>query len=190
MNKIQTIFDRNWEGDKRVVDKAAHGLSLEVLAFDRNYKATEKVDGMNVRLTIRSGEVVRMEKRRNPDKFQKGKGIVEPWYTDVDEYGPQDKYLVDAIRSRKYTEIPDGEWSGEAYGEDIQGNPLAIKGRTVMLFSCGEAPVYENVPTDFAGLKAWLSSAKSKINPDSLIEGIVWHRYGTKEMFKIKRKDF
>ena len=40
--------------------------------------ATEKLDGMNIRLTIRSGGVVRVEKRRNPSKVQKLKRIVEP----------------------------------------------------------------------------------------------------------------
>jgi hypothetical protein len=69
MKKIKTIFDRDWEGDKTVIDKALVDLDKLLGCW-----ATEKLDGMNVRLTVRNHTIVRVEKRRNPDKIQKHKG--------------------------------------------------------------------------------------------------------------------
>jgi hypothetical protein len=38
------------------------------------------------RLTVRSGQLVRVEKRHNPSKRQKQHGIVGGWYVDADEF--------------------------------------------------------------------------------------------------------
>lgn len=81
MEKIRTIFDRNWEGDRKISSK------LIVKDFDFNNSiATEKLDGMNIRVTVRNKIVVRVEKRRNPSKIQKSQGIKDPWYVDADEF--------------------------------------------------------------------------------------------------------
>ena len=78
MEKIPTIFDRNWDGNRKVNEK------LVVLEFDfENAIATEKLDGTNVRITVRNHTVVRVEKRKNPSKIQKQKGIKDPWYIDA-----------------------------------------------------------------------------------------------------------
>ena len=70
MEKIRTIFDRNWEGNRKV------NSNLVVTDFDFNKAiATEKLDGMKVRITVRKGTVVRVEKRRNPSKAQKEASI-------------------------------------------------------------------------------------------------------------------
>lgn len=183
MNKIKTIFDRDWDGDRTVIDK----LNVD---FDFSTAiATEKLDGMNVRLTVRNHILVRLEKRRNPDKRQKAQGIEDPWYVDADEYSPEDKYLFEAARNTDLSDIPDGEWSGEALGPSIQGNPLNLESHRVVLFSCGKAPVLGNVPTTYEALKEWLKEAKSVYGNDCGIEGIVWHGKDGR-MVKIKAKDF
>lgn len=115
MRKIKTIFERE---NGRVVPQVVSGVSLEMLALDKTIKATEKLDGMNIRATIRSGICVRLEKRRNPDKIQKYKGIIEPWYTDTSE-SSEDKWLNDALKNTDLSQLPDGEWSGEALGPNI-----------------------------------------------------------------------
>ncbi len=189
MKKIKTIFERDWNGTRKVIPVPSSGVSLETLELDETVKATEKVDGMNVRITIRNQTVVRVEKRRNPSKMQKAQGIEEPWYVDIDEFGPEDKYIREAVSGREYEGIHDGEWSGECYGLNIQGNPLGMGKNHIMLFSCGEAPIHENVPTEYNALKTWLETAKSKVGHNCGIEGIVWHLSDGK-MFKIKRKDF
>ena len=189
MKKIKTIFERNWEGDRTVIDKYIPEITSEVLAYDKTIKATEKLDGMNVRITVRNHTVVRAEKRRNPDKIQKHKGIEEPWYVDAYEAEPGDKYIFDGIKNTDCSQIPDGEWSGELVGKNIQGNPLNLDKNIVVFFSLGQAPVFDDVPTTYGELKEWLPKQKSKLGNDCGIEGIVWH-CGNGEMFKIKIKDF
>ena len=130
-----------------------------------------------------------MEKRRNPSKVEKQKGITDPWYIDADPYDPQDKHIFLSVGNRNYEGIPDGEWSAEALGGKIQGNPLDLAVPTVCIFSCGEAPVFKDVPVDYEGLKEWLPKQKSNYGRGQ-IEGIVWHWEKSGEMFKIKLKDF
>jgi len=185
MRKIKTIFERDWEGNRKVVDKYVIE-NPEILKYAT---ATEKLDGINVRVTIRNGVTVRLEKRRNPDKIQKQKGITEPWYKDADEYGPEDKWIFDALKNTDLAQLPDGEWSGEAVGVKIQGNPLNLENNRIVFFTLGQAPVFENVPIGFNELKEWLPQQKSKYGNNCGIEGIVWHCEND-DMFKIKLKDF
>jgi hypothetical protein len=186
MRKIKTIFDRDWEGDRKVVDKYVYPQVVEQL---KTAKATEKLDGTNIRLTLRGGLVVRVEKRCNPSKIQKHNGIEEPWYVDASEGDPQDKYIFEAVKAMEVYPCPDGEWSGEALGPMIQGNPLKLEHHVVVLFSLGMAPEFFDVPTTYNELKAWLPLQKSKFGNDCGIEGIVWHCENG-DMFKIKVKDF
>ena len=188
MEKIRTIFDRNWDGNRKI------NSNLVVSDFDfDNAIATEKLDGMNVRITVRNEIVVRVEKRRNPSKKQKSQGIKDPWYVDADQYDKGDSYIFDAVKNTDYSGVPDGEWSAEALGEKIQGNPLNLEGHTLFIFSLPEwrnKIIFENVPIDFDSLKEWLSKQKSKFGNDCGIEGIVWHNRETGSMCKIKVKDF
>ena len=186
MRKISTIFERDWNGNRKVLDKL-------VVDFDfTTALATEKLDGTNVRLTVRNHSLVRLEKRRNPDKIQKIKGINEPWYVDADEFDPSDKFIWEAARNTDLSQVPDGEWSGEAVGPKIQGNPLKLEAHTVVLFSSPEVRerlIHHNVPTGYRELKEWLSLQKSVFGNDCGIEGIVWH-HPNGDMVKIKVKDF
>lgn len=185
MKKIKTIFDRDWTGNGGVINKPVDSVTLSLLPFA---KATEKIDGTNVRLTVRAQMLVRLEKRRNPSKIEKQRGIEEPWYVDADEYAPNDKFMWEAARNTDLAGVPDGEWSGEAVGPSIQGNPLALEKHEVVLFSLGRAPEFADVPTDFNELRDWLRDQDSKYGAGK-IEGIVWHCENG-DMFKIKTKDF
>lgn len=188
MEKIPTIFDRNWEGNRKVNAK------LIVPDFDfANAIATEKLDGMNVRITVRNHMVVRVEKRRNPNKNQKKLGIKDPWYVDAQESDKNDQYIFDAIKNTDFSAVPDGEWSAEALGEKIQGNPLNLVGHTLFIFtleSWKNKIAFSNVPYTFEELKTWLPQQKSLFGNDCGIEGIVWHNLNTGAMCKIKAKDF
>jgi hypothetical protein len=185
MRKIKTIFDRDWQGNGAVLNQYVEGFDPSALS---GAKATEKLDGTNIRITVRNKTVVRVEKRRNPDKIQKFKGITEPWYVDASE-SSEDKWIMDAVKNTDFSNIPDGEWSGEALGTNIQGNPLNLTNNRVVFFTLGQAPTFEDVPTDYEGLKAWLPAQKSKYGNDCGIEGIVWHCENG-DMYKIKVKDF
>ena len=82
MEKIPTLFER--DDHFHVVDQPRAECAW---VFDGEGTGTEKLDGTNVRLTVRSGQLVRVEKRRNPTKVQKQQGIVDGWYVDTDEFG-------------------------------------------------------------------------------------------------------
>ncbi len=183
MRKIPTIFKRDASQNGRIIDEYVVNTADLVGAM-----ATEKIDGMNIRVTVRNFTVVRVEKRRNPDKIQKYKGILEPWYVDASE-SSEDKWIMDAVKNTDFSAIPDGEWSGEAVGTNIQGNPLNLPTNRVVFFTLGQAPIFPDVPTTFEELKAWLPVQKSKYGNDCGIEGIVWH-CNDGQMMKIKTKDF
>lgn len=187
MQKIQTIFDRNWEGNRGVIDKYVNEPK-------ENWIATEKVDGTNVRLTVRNHQLVRVEKRRNPNDLERARGIVDPWYVDASEYEAQDKYIMEAAKNLDLNKIEDGEWGGEAVGEKIQGNPLKLVGHSVILFSHPETrrtklTFTPNPKTDYESLYLFLKEQKSLIGKGVGIEGIVWW-VKDNPVGKIKLKDF
>ncbi len=183
MEKIPTIFDRG--PNFKVTNKVRTGCEW---VFAGEGEATEKVDGTNIRLTLRSGEIVRIEKRRNPTKVQKKKGIVDGWYIDADEYGAEDKWIVEAARSTDVSNWPDGEHSCEALGPKIQGNALGLDHFICVPFNM-DIPSFDGVPRSFAGFKAFLERVDSKLVPGHLAEGIVFHHPDGRRA-KIKRKDF
>jgi len=187
MQKIPTIFNRDWEGNCSVVPDYAKGYALPGVLG--NAQATEKLDGMNVRVTVRSGVAVRLEKRRNPSKVQHKLGIDEPWYVDADRYDPQDKHIWTAFDNTNCQTIKNGEWSGEAIGPGIQGDYYKLDKPMIYFFSLLAVPFFEGVPVDYDGLRVWLPQQHSFLNQAVPIEGIVWHT-GDGLMFKIKTKDF
>lgn len=189
MKKIQTIFERDWEWNRKVINKFVDGVFPGLLS---GMIATEKLDWTNVRITIRNHTVVRVEKRRNPDKIQKAKGISEPWYTDASEFWPEDKWIFDGLNNTDISEVPDGEWSGELLWPNVQGNLLNLETNRVVFFSLLKVPVFEDCPSTYEELKEWLPKQKSKYGNDCGIEWIVWHRdiFWNDEMYKIKTKDF
>ena len=183
MEKIPTIFDRDEKF--KVVNKVREGCEW-VFAGEGN--ATEKIDGTNIRLTIRAGQCVRVEKRRNPSKAQKQVGVIDGWYVDADEYGKEDKWIYEAARNTDFTEWPDGEHSCEAVGPKIQGNPLGLEKHRCVPFNL-EIPSYDDVPRTFDSLRDALANLDSKFAPNHVAEGIVFHHPDGRRA-KIKRKDF
>ena len=180
MKKIPTIFERDFNNNGKITDKQV--VDLE------GATATEKLDGTNVRLTTRNHTLVRLEKRRNPDKRQKHQGIVEPWYVDADEYDPGDKYIWEAARNADVSRMPDGEWIYEALGPKIQGNPLNFKEHKAIYFK-DDSTIFGDAPTDYEGLKEWLPKRESGVGNDCKIEGVVWWKDG-QPIGKIKVKDY
>jgi hypothetical protein len=183
MEKIPTIFDRG-DGFK-VIDQPRKGCEW---VFAGEGRATEKIDGTNVRITVRSGQHVRVEKRRNPSKLQKQQGIVDGWYVDADEFGKEDQWVFEAVRGTDVSGWPDGEHSAEAVGPHIQGNPLGLSKDICVPFNL-EIPAYDDVPRSYDALKAFLSKLDSKFSPGHVAEGIVFHHPDGRRA-KIKRKDF
>lgn len=187
MKKIKTLFTRDFDKGGKITKEYA----VELL---ESTVATEKINGTNVRLTVRNNTLIRLEKRRNPSKLQKAKGIENPWYVDADDYGPEDKWIYEAARDTDLSEIEDGEWSGEAVGPKVQGNPLKLEKHEVILFSHPEVrrkrlTFAVNPPLSFEELKEWLLKKKSLIGNNCFIEGVVWW-LDSKPISKIKARDF
>jgi hypothetical protein len=183
MEKIPTLFER--DGDFRVVDRPRVECAW---VFDGEGAPTEKLDGTNVRLTVRAGQLVRVEKRRNPSKLQKNQGIKDGWYVDTAEGAAEDKWVLAAARNTDVTSWPDGEHSCEALGPRIQGNPLRLDDHRCVPFNL-EVPAYQDVPRDYVGLRDFLAELESRFAPGILAEGIVFHHPDGRRA-KIKRKDF
>ena len=183
MDKIPTLFDRG--PDFKVIDKVRAGCEW---VFQGEGAATEKLDGTNIRLTIRSGEIVRVEKRRNPNKVQKKKGIVDGWYVDADAYSPEDRWIHEAAGNTDVSDWPDGEHSCEALGPRIQGNPLNLDRHLCVPFDL-QIPEYDLGKRDYAALKSLLADLESRFSPGAPAEGVVFHHPDGRRA-KIKRKDF
>lgn len=183
MEKIPTVFER--DGDFGVLPTVRPGCEW-VLRGEG--VATEKLDGMNVRLTIRGGTLVRLEKRRNPTRAQKDQGIIDGWYVDALETAPEDKWIFQAARATDVTDWPDGEHPCEALGPNIQGNPLELATHLCLPFNL-QAPRYAQVPLSFEGMREFLASIQSLFSPGHFAEGIVFHHPDGRRA-KIKRKDF
>ena len=182
MEKIPTIFDRG--ENFAVVPKPRAGCEW---VFQDEGIATEKLDGTNIRLTVRAGEVVRIEKRRNPTKPQKQRGIKDGWYVDAPK-APENQWIYEAVEHTDTGAWPDGEHSCEALGPKIQGNPLELKEHICVPFNL-TVPRYEAVPRTYEGLQTYLGELQSRYSPGALAEGIVFHHPDGRRA-KIKRKDF
>jgi hypothetical protein len=183
MEKIPTLFERD---DRfRVVD---HPRAECAWVFDGEGMPTEKLDGTNVRLTVRAGRVVRVEKRRNPSNAQKQQGIIDGWYVDTDEYGAEDKWILVAAGNTDVSGWPDGEHACEALGPRVQGNPLGLSEHLCVPFNL-QVPRFKDVPRGYDQLRDYLAKLESKFAPGHLAEGIVFHHPDGRRA-KIKRKDF
>ncbi|GAA2669342.1 MULTISPECIES: RNA ligase family protein [Actinosynnema] len=183
MEKIPTLFER----DERfqVVDRPRAECAW---VFEGGGVGTEKLDGTNVRLTVRAGHLVRVEKRRNPSKEQKQRGIVDGWYVDTDAASAQDKWVLAAAGGTDVSGWPDGEHSCEALGPRIQGNPLGLDAHLCVPFDAA-APVLVDAPRGYAELREYLAGLDSAFAPGHLAEGVVFHHPDGRRA-KIKRKDF
>ena len=159
MEKIPTIFDRG--ENFRVIDKVREGCEW---VFEGDGAATEKLDGTNIRMTIRRGTVVRVEKRRNPTKIQKKKGIIDGWYVDADEAGREDRWIYAAVNNTDVSAWPDGEHPCEALGPKIQGNELGLETHLCVPFNL-EIPVYDLEDRSYGSLKAFLADMDSQYAP-------------------------
>lgn len=192
MKKIPTIFERgDHRGDRKVFDKVTPGCEW---VFNGEGMATEKLDGTNVRVTVRSGTMVRLEKRRNPTKAQKKAGIVEPWYVDASETDANDKWIFEAAAAFVFAKTaitgwPDGEHCCEAVGPKIQGNPLGLDAHVCVPFNL--KPVeFEPPSRDYDAIRDFLKNGRSRyVTIPVRAEGIVFHHPDGRRA-KIKLKDF
>lgn len=186
MQKIISLFARNYDGDRLVRDEVVPGAEW-VLAGEG--RATVKFDGTCC--LVRDGKLYKrydakrgkpppagFEPAQDPDPVTGhwpgwvlvGTGPEDQWHREaLAHYKPSAETLLSCIPL-------DGTY--ELIGPKVQGNPYRLTHHTLQPHGGAELC---NVPREFAGLRAWLAT--------NAIEGIVWH-HPDGRMVKVKRKDF
>lgn len=178
MKKIISLFQRNYDGDRRVRDEVVPGAEW---VMNGEGVATRKWDGTCV--MIRDGKVykryeVYVSKGKVPPlnfeaatEVDKITGKQQGWVPIGD--GSEDQWHREAVIGR---DLSDGTY--ELLGPKVQGNPENIP--THIFFKHG-ASVLEDAPRTFEGIRKYIQEHN--------IEGIVWH-HPDGRMVKIKGKDF
>lgn len=176
MQKIPTMFERDWNGDRsRVVNKIHAGCEW-VLAGEG--VATRKYDGTCC--MVRDGKLFKRRELRKGDVApadfisvgtddETGKTV--GWVPVGD--GPEDRYHREAMESYQ----ADGTY--ELLGPKVQGNVERRTRHTLQAHNL--ARTYPDAPRDFDELRAWMEGKD--------IEGLVFH-HPDGRMAKIKLRDF
>ncbi len=177
MQKIVSLFQRNYDGDRLVRDELVPGA--EWVAAGEGV-ATRKYDGTCC--LIRGGRLFKrfeVAKGKTPPPDFEPASEVDPvtgkqqgWVPVGD--GPEDRWHREAMLQEILH--PDGTY--ELCGPKVQGNPERFASHEIVPHG---RDVLADAPRDFAGLREYLATAG--------IEGIVWH-HPDGRMVKIKAKDF
>jgi hypothetical protein len=174
MQKIISLYQRNYDGDRLVRDEVVPGAEW-VLAGEG--VATRKWDG--TACLVRGGRLFKRYDAKNGktppvgwEAAQEPDPVTGHWpgWLPVGE-GPEDK----AYREANLDEIEDGTY--ELVGPKVNGNPEGFDHHWLIRHGKDD----RNAPRDFNGLREYLAIAD--------IEGIVWH-HPDGRMVKIKTKDF
>lgn len=178
MQKIPTIFERDWSGDRSRVVDAPHKDCGWVFAGEG--WATQKIDGTCC--MVRDGKLF---KRREMKSGQKAPADFEPVSTDEETGktvgwvpvgdGPEDKYHREAFSGV----FADGTF--ELVGPNVQGNPEHYDRNQLVRHSSLAMSVADQPPRTFDGLREWMEGRD--------IEGVVFH-HDDGRMAKIKLRDF
>lgn len=178
MQKIISLFQRNYEGDRLVRNEVVPGAEW-VLAGEGI--ATRKWDGTSC--LVRDGKLYKRYDakagRTPPAGFEPAQDADPktghwPGWLPVGD-GKEDQWHREAWEAVAPM-IDDGTY--ELVGPKVQGNPDGFARHTLVLHG---DEVLSDAPRDFDGIKAYLSEHD--------IEGIVWH-HPDGRMVKIKAKDF
>lgn len=189
MEKIISLFRRNYDGDRLVRDEIVPGAEWVI---NGEGVATRKWDGTCC--LIRDGKLFkRYDAKRGktpPTGFEPAQdpdpktGHWPGWLPVGD--GPEDRWHREAfartshaagiLLGREEDTLAEGTW--ELCGPHVQGNPERLA--EDLLIKHG-AQRLDDVPRDFEGLRLYFAEHD--------IEGIVWH-HSDGRMVKIKAKDF
>ena len=182
MQKIISLFQRNYDGDRLVKNEVVPGAEW-VLAGEG--VATRKYDGTCC--LIRGGKLFKRHEVKKggkaPVNFEPANGVDEAtgkqqgWIPVGD--GPEDQYHREGLASYAADFIKLETGTYELVGPKIQGNPEGLHFHTLVPHAY--ATKIKDVPREFDALKVAMQNFPH--------EGIVWH-HPDGRMVKIKRKDF
>lgn len=188
MQKIPSLFKRDYEGTRRVYNEVVEGCEW-VLAGEG--KPTEKFDGTSCLL-----ENGKLYKRYDAKAGKTPPTDFIPAQSEPDEVtghwpgwlpvgdGNEDKWHVEAYNHFLMDTHTERDFSGtyELVGPKVQSNPYKLSEHILLKHGSFSAAVNINEPPrDYEGLKAWFE--------EHAVEGIVWH-HPDGRMCKIKRRDF
>jgi len=182
MKKIISLFERDYDGNRQVIDQVVPGAEW-VIAGEGT--PTQQLDGsccmirdrkLYKRYTVKNG-------RKAPKDFEPVTdrdpitGKQEGWVPVGD--GPEDKWHRAALNEMRVSDLVDGTY--ELCGPKVQGNPEGLIDPVLLRhgfikFAPGDEP-----PRTFDELRVWFDGLDA--------EGIVWH-HPDGRMVKIKGKDF
>ena len=187
MQKIISLFQRNYDGDRLVRDEVVPGAEW-VLSGEG--VATRKYDGTCC--MVKAGKLYKRydckKGKKPPEGFEPAQDpdpVTGHWpgWIEVSMTRPDDKYHCEALidSTTDYgmgSPLPDGTY--ELCGPKIQGNPDHFLTHVLLRHGRRQFPGGDP-PRTFAELKEWFRGKD--------IEGIVWH-HPDGRMVKIKKKDF
>jgi len=180
MKKIPTMFERDWEGTRLVIDKLAPGCEWVLVEG----LATEKIDGTSC--LVRDGKLYKRydckKGKTPPPGWEKCEDEPDPitghwpgWVPVGD--GPEDKWHREAFD----TSLPNSTY--ELVGPRVQGNPYGLARH---IFRPHGERIFYGIPRTFNELRQWLADRPQ-------YEGIVfWRNLADPDCdkCKIKRRDF
>lgn len=187
MEKIISLYARNYDGDRLVRDEVVPGAEW---VAEGEGTPTRKIDG-----TCCMMRDMFLFKRYDAKKGKTPPPDFEPAQPDPDPItghwpgwvpvrgdNPADRYHIEALNNwgemAPTRPMEDGTY--ELVGPKIQGNPEKFDHHWLISHNCPTLLLYA-VPVDFEGIKKFLSECD--------IEGVVWH-HPDGRMVKIKKKDF
>jgi hypothetical protein len=181
MQKIPTLFERDWNGDRSRVTRIVNPACWWVI--EGKGEPSRKRDGQAV--LLRGGCLFKRYDakpgRKPPEGFEPCGAPDEitghhPGWAPITE---SDAYIRVAFMTGPFDKFAEGTYEifGPKIGTRAGANPEAAANTRIVRHG---VEVLHNVPRDFDGIKAWLSR-----HP---MEGIVWRH--AEYFAKIKAKDF
>lgn len=182
MKKIISLFQRNYDGDRKVRNEVTPGAAWVI---NGEGVVTRKFDGTCC--MIRGGQLFKRyelkKDKQAPEGFEPAQ-VPDAVTGDVPGWLPiteQDKWHQEAlINERRFGPVPDGTY--ELCGPKIQGNPEGFSRHVLVRHGVELLP---DCPRDFEGIKAYLQARD--------YEGVVFWRDPSDpncDKVKIKKKDF
>lgn len=182
MQKIISLFQRNYDGDRLVRDEVVPGAEW-VIAGEG--VPTRKWDGTSVLI---QGDAMfkryEVKPGKTPPPLFVPAGPVDPetgkqtgWVPVGD--GPEDRWHREALANDDASPIDYEDGTYELVGPKVQGNPDRVAWHR--LTKHGATVLTAKIPLTFDGIREYLTNVD--------IEGIVWH-HDDGRMVKIKARDF
>lgn len=188
MKKIPSLFQRDYEGERQVIDQLVPGSEW---VAEGEGVATRKWDGVATR--VKGGVVYKRYDakagRVPPAGFEPAQPEPDPasghWPGWVLAKAPDDRWILEGMawgQARLFNggAIPDGTYEvcGPRIGTRHGANPERLEEHILVPHGKDELP---DCPRDYEGLRAYLAERS--------IEGVVW-RHADGRMVKIKKNDF